>query len=308
MSCHRRPRRAELGRKPCLYSFPTAKQGYLPNGNLVFDSVGNLYGATMFGGGYGTTCDPFYQYCGAVFELSPPKKKGGNWAEKVLHGFKAGTDGANPNGGLVIGTKGAIYGTTSTGGFNCPHHSGQGCGTAFKLTPTTKSGSWGESILHRFKAAPDGSSPAAGVIFDGEGELYGTTEGGGGGNSSGTVFKLIPNANGSWTEHILYSFQDGNDGGQPRGSVVLNTEGDIYGTASIIGSRRGGTMFRLRPGTGGSWDFAVLYDFAGDPDAGYPVGDLVFGKGGDIFGVTQLGGNGQNCGTGNCGTVFAIQP
>src|SRR5580692_12561561 len=68
-----------------LYSFPTPKQGFLPQGDLIFDRAGNLYGATQFGGGFGTTCDPFYQYCGAVFELSPPKTKGGKWTEKVLH-------------------------------------------------------------------------------------------------------------------------------------------------------------------------------------------------------------------------------
>ena len=89
-----------------LYSFPTAKQGYLPRGDLVFDGAGNLYGATQFGGGKGTTCDPYYQYCGAVFELSPPKTKHGKWTEKVLHGFAGGTDGANPNGGLVLDVRG----------------------------------------------------------------------------------------------------------------------------------------------------------------------------------------------------------
>ena len=95
-------------RRPILYSFPTAKQGYLPNGDLVFDSAGNLYGATVFGGGKGTTCDPFYQYCGAVFELSPPKTKRGMWTEKVLHAFASGTDGASPNGGLVLDSKGPM--------------------------------------------------------------------------------------------------------------------------------------------------------------------------------------------------------
>jgi hypothetical protein len=78
-----------------LYSFPTAKQGYFPNGNLVFDGAGNLYGATTYGGGKGTTCDAFYGgNCGTVFKLSPPKTKGGNWTEKVLHSFAGGTDGA----------------------------------------------------------------------------------------------------------------------------------------------------------------------------------------------------------------------
>ena len=115
-----------------LYSFPTAKQGYLPNGDLVFDGDGNLYGATEFGGGKGTTCDPFYQYCGAVFELSPPKTKGGKWTEKVLHAFASGTDGANPNGGLVLDSKGAIYGTTYGGGNESRECGSGGCGTAFE--------------------------------------------------------------------------------------------------------------------------------------------------------------------------------
>jgi len=99
-----------------LYSFKGGKDGYLPSGDLVFDSKGNLYGATAFGGGKGTTCDPYYQYCGTVFELSPPKTKGGKWTEKVLHSFAGGTDGANPNGGLVLDNKGAVYGTTYAGG------------------------------------------------------------------------------------------------------------------------------------------------------------------------------------------------
>ena len=78
-----------------MYSFPTPKQGYFPHGDLVFDGAGNLYGATMFGGGFGMTCNAYYKYCGAVFELSPPKTKGGNWTERVLHGFRGGTDGAS---------------------------------------------------------------------------------------------------------------------------------------------------------------------------------------------------------------------
>jgi hypothetical protein len=109
-------KREERGKRPSC-TFPTAKQGYFPNGDLVFDRAGDLYGATIFGGGKGTTCDEFYGgKCGAVFELSPPKTMGGKWTEKVLHAFAGGTDGANPNGGLVLDSKGAIYGTTPMGG------------------------------------------------------------------------------------------------------------------------------------------------------------------------------------------------
>ena len=133
-----------------LYSFKGGKDGYLPFGDLVLDAAGNLYGATYFGGGKGTSCDPYYQYCGTVFRLSPPKTKDGGWTEKVLYSFEglaAGAqfgDGANPNGGLVLDSKGAIYGTTYIGGYNCPHNSGQGCGTVFELRPRTVKGAPGQ--------------------------------------------------------------------------------------------------------------------------------------------------------------------
>ena len=123
-----------------LYNFQGGNDGYFPDGNLVFDKAGNLYGATMFGGGKGTACNPYYQYCGTVFELSPPKRKGGKWAEKVLHSF-AGIDGANPNGGLVLDSEGGLYGTTSSGGNRgCKSDSGIGCGIAFELKLLTKEG------------------------------------------------------------------------------------------------------------------------------------------------------------------------
>ena len=73
-----------------VYSFKGGKDGYLPNGDLTFDSAGNLYGATQYGGSYGSYNSPLYQYCGTIFELSPPKTKGGKWTEKVLYSFKSG--------------------------------------------------------------------------------------------------------------------------------------------------------------------------------------------------------------------------
>jgi hypothetical protein len=299
-----------------LYSFPTAQQGYHPNGDLVFDSTGNLYGATIFGGGKGTTCDPFYQYCGAVFKLSPPKTKGGKWTEKVLHAFAGiGTgkqygDGASPNGGLVLDSKGAIYGTTYIGGYNCPHSSNQGCGTAFKLQPPTKKGgTWTQMALHRF-SGQDGGNPAAGVVFDGNGNLYFTTVGGGGGNfPSGTVVQLVPRSDGTWTEHILHSFEDNSDGGEPRSGLVIDSKGNLYGTAtSGGGSNFAGTVFRLAKNPAGHWVFAAVYSFNGvnNGDGAFPSGDIVL-NGGNIFGTTEAGGTGSSC-QGGCGTVFEAFP
>jgi hypothetical protein len=286
-----------------LYNFKSGKDGYLPGGNLVFDSAGNLYGATEFGGGKGTTCDPDYQYCGTVFELSPPKTKGGKWTEKVLHSFAGGTDGANPNGGLVLDSKGAIYGTTYIGGYNCPHNSGQGCGTVFELTPPTmKGGTWTENILHRFEISKNEANPAAGMTFDGKGYLYGTT--------AGTVFRLAPPPmkSGRWRETILYTFNQ--DAYDPKGALIFDKSGDLYGTVEYgnNGFRYGG-VFRLRPPntSEGPWNFGALYGFTGSPDGAYPAAKLIFDKHGSLFSTTQGGGAGTSC-SGYCGTVFEVWP
>jgi hypothetical protein len=168
-----------------LYSFKGGKDGYLPFGDLVFDGAGNLYGATFFGGGKGTTCDPYYQYCGTVFKLSLPKSKGGKWTEKVLHSFAGGTDGANPNGGLALDSKGNVYGTTNIGGYEGGQCGTVGCGTAFELKPPTqKGGAWTEKQLHTFAGGNDGAVPVAGMILDSNGNLYGITV--------GTLFRLAP--------------------------------------------------------------------------------------------------------------------
>jgi uncharacterized repeat protein (TIGR03803 family) len=298
-----------------LYSFPTAKQGYVPAGDLVFDSAGNLYGATIYGGGKGTNCDGFYQYCGAVFQLSPPKTKGGKWTEKVLHAFAGGTDGANPNGDLVLDNKGAVYGTTYFGGKETGDCNGgvggTGCGMVFSLTPPIKKGSpWTEQILHRFQAEnSDGANPAAGVIFDADGNLFGTTYAGPQ-NGFGTVYEVAKpvGESHSWKETLLYRFTDGSDGAYPSAGLSFDSTGNLNGTA-LGGRIPRGVVFRLRPQKqGGSWVFTVLYNFEGPPDGAYPAASLVSSKSGALFSTTQSGGTGQNCGTGNCGTVFESKP
>jgi hypothetical protein len=207
-----------------LYNFQGDKGGQLPYGDLVFDKQGNLYGGTLYGGGFGSCNDPFDKHCGTIFELSPPKQKGGKWTEKVLYSFKNGNDGANPNGGLVFDKKGAIYGTAYYGGKedgNCRGGvGGIGCGTVFKLAPPTKGGKWKFHLLHRFNA-DDGGNPAAGVVFDTKGNLFGTSAGGGI-EGWGVVFRLKkPSAKSQlWTELVLYRFTDRTDGASPRGGSL----------------------------------------------------------------------------------------
>jgi hypothetical protein len=302
-----------------LYSFSTPKQGYFPRGDLVFDGAGNLYGATQFGGGKGTTCDPYYKYCGAVFELSPPKTKGGKWIEKVLYGFKgvpAGAqfgDGANPNGGLVLDTKGAIYGTTYFGGNNVKGEcqggvGGTGCGIVFKLTPPSqKGGGWTKKVLHQFDGK-DGANASAGVVFDGSGNLYGTTFAGPP-NGSGLVFELKKPSGTvhSWTEALLCLFNNQSNGGSPLSGVVFDARGNLYGTASAGDEFRGGNVFQLKPPIekGGGWTVNVLHGFTGSPDAAHPAASLVLDKSGNLFSTTQWGGTGQSC-QGGCGTVYEV--
>jgi uncharacterized repeat protein (TIGR03803 family) len=294
-----------------LYSFPTAKQGYLPNGNLVFDSAGNLYGATTFGGTKGTTCNAYYGgQCGVVFELSPPKK-GGAWTEKVLHSF-AGIargqqtgDGANPNGGLVLDSKGSVYGTTYIGGYNCPHNSNQGCGTVFELAPPiTKGGAWTETVLHHFnRDTSDNGLPSAGLVMDAKDNLYGTTV--------GTIFRLAPPSAKSsrWRETILYTF--GQNAYDPKGGLIFDQSGNLYGTTYVGGGGSlQGSAFRLKPPNknAGTWTFGVIHGFLGPPDGEFPTAGLVFGKNGDLYSATQAGGTGTGCGVGGCGTVFEVSP
>jgi len=303
-----------------LYNFKGGNDGDLPTGPLVFDSAGNLYGATEFGGGKGTTCDVFYGgNCGTVFKLSPPTIKGGKWTENVLHRFAGiGTgkqygDGAAPNAGLVLDGKGTIYGTTEFGGDGtgvCQEGSGfDGCGTVFVLKPTIrKDVGWDETVPHRFQGRPnDGSGPFGGLVLGSLGQLYGTTRGGGS-HEDGLVFELKPPSakGGTWTEGFLHVFTGGSDGSGTLAGLRRGSGSNLYGT-SAGGSTAGGLIFLLKPSTAeqGPWSFDVLSTFKGPPD-GYDPLELTVGNGGVIFGATLYGGTGP-CQSG-CGTVFESGP
>jgi len=211
-----------------LHSFNAADGAYPWFGSLILDGAGNLYGTTLRGGTYGA---------GVVFELTPTME--GNWTETVLHSFSQnGTDGYFPFGGVIFDATGSLYGTTWIGGSN-------DAGTVFELTPTGD-GNWTETLLHTFGGGTDGANPAAGLIFDAAGNLYGTTGAGGNyGYGYGTVFELMPNGSGGWTEQILYNFRNSPDGNDPDTPLVLDSAGNIYGATGGGGTYGYGTVFEL---------------------------------------------------------------
>jgi uncharacterized repeat protein (TIGR03803 family) len=211
-----------------LYSFD-GSDGKTPTGGLIFDAAGNLYGAAVTGGG-----PPNW---GLIFKLTP--NLDGSWTESVLYTFTGGKDGAVPSR-LILDLAGNLYGTTFSGGnFNCGR---SGCGVVFKLDTSGK-----ESVLHAFAGHPAAEPYVCGLIFDGAGNLYGTAEGGGAQNG-GAVFKLTPSSDGSWAFSVLHTFQ-GNPALHPRGGLVIDKAGNLYGTSHDCGSGTGcyGVVFEITP-------------------------------------------------------------
>jgi uncharacterized repeat protein (TIGR03803 family) len=222
------------GKVTPLHNFNgTGVDGTSPAGNLVRDAAWNLYGTTVFGGGTGCTG----QGCGTVFKVS----RTGN--ETVLYRFTGQPDGELPNGDLVRDSAGNLYGTTRQGGLGagsgCPAN--LGCGTVFKLDTTGK-----ETVLYRFcpgQGCTDGFYPNAGLVRDAAGNLYGTTSSGGVGyNAIGMVFKVDT----SGQETVLYTFH-GTDGGEPLAGLVMDSNGNLYGTASLGGAGGAGVVFKITP-------------------------------------------------------------
>jgi uncharacterized repeat protein (TIGR03803 family) len=276
-----------------LHKF-TGLDGDQPYDSLIFDASGNLYGTTRSGAFYG---------CGVVFKLTP--NANGTWTESVLHTFN-GVDGCFPWGSLTFDAAGNLYGTTSgsDGTFACPVP----CGTVFKLTPNSD-GTWTESVLYGFTGGTDGGGPLTGVIFDAAGNLYGTTELGGAFTYFGTVFKLTPNSDGTWTESVLHSFNK-TDGELPYGGLIFDGAGNLYGTTNDAGANgRGVTVFKLTPNWDGGWTESVLHSFCSlnlCADGAAPRSSLIFDAAGNLYGTTVDGGNFNACE--DCGTVFELKP
>jgi uncharacterized repeat protein (TIGR03803 family) len=275
-----------------IHSFNTGGDGAFPAGGVTFDTAGNLYGTTSNGGG-DLKCPS--DDCGIVFKLAP--NSDGSWTESVIHRFDF-LGGVVPSARVIFDAGGNLYSTTLQGGQSsslCP----SGCGTVFKLTPNAD-GSWTEGVLHSFTGT-DGSEPYAGVTFDADGNLYGTTSAGGAANY-GVVFKMRPNPDGTWTEKVIHGFVN-NPGAVPHAGVTFDHAGNLYGTTVDGGPEDGGVVFRLAPKSTGSWTYSVLHAFHGTP-ALHPYGDLLLDKSGNLYGTAADCASSTSC----QGVVFQIAP
>ncbi len=249
--------------------------GANPIARVVFGPDGHPYGTTENGGPAGK---------GIVFNLIVPlticKTANCFWKENVLYGFMGGADGANPGyGDLTWDPEDNIYGTTLRGGTS-------GDGAVYELQRSGNS--WTESVIHSF-SGPDGLAPQSGVIFDSNGNLFGTTlQGGSQGN--GTVYELKYTQGVGWTEYPVYDFQNGNDGRGPIAGLIFDGSGNLYGATSDGGSGGGGTVFELSP-SGDSWTFKLLYSFNGPQGiACGPWGTLALDAAGNLYGTTNCDG------------------
>jgi uncharacterized repeat protein (TIGR03803 family) len=233
-------RRAHGWKMDLLYTFPNWKEdGQTPNGPLVFNAAGGLYGTTAAGGN-SRGFQP-----GVAFNLTPASS--GPWTEDVLHTFCSlyeCQDGSGPWAGLIWDSVGNLYGTTEGSG----NRGIESSGTVFELSPGASG--WTESVLYTFVCAGgtgDGCNPEAPVAWDALGNLYGTTTAGGnnqcGGSGCGIVFQLVPNGDGTWKENIIHRFGGFfNDGAVPYSGVTLDAQGNVYGTTA-----GGGVVFELTP-------------------------------------------------------------
>jgi uncharacterized repeat protein (TIGR03803 family) len=268
-----------------LHTFD-GKDGAFPEGVLVRDAAGNLYGTTAFGGTGNCGTDR----CGTAFMLNKTGKLVGSYSF-------GGANGMEPQAGLFRDAAGNFYGTTESGGDNEPSCGSSGCGTVFKLNPRGK-----ETVIHKFTATPDGFFPQSLLIEDGAGNLYGTTQLGGD-YALGAVFKIDMSGN----ETILYSFTGGSDGCFAAPGVILDSAGNLYGVASEGGlgfcNSGVGVVFKVDP----SGNETVLHTFGGE-DGANPDSVLLFDSETNLYGTTANGGTSEGCGFSGCGTVFELSP
>jgi uncharacterized repeat protein (TIGR03803 family) len=290
-------------------NFKGATDGEQPLAGLIFDKQGALYGTTIFGG---------YGYGGTVFKLTP---SGSGYTESVLYRFCQNSgcqDGRNPEGSLLLGKDGALYGTTASGGASggvtfC-WESFQGCGTVFKLTPSGSG--YIESVLYSFcdvnGYCPGGVAPVAGLVFGKDGALYGTTSVSCAGLDEwcGTVFKLKRSGS-RYTATTLYNCANGGYCNFLLAGVIFDKTGALWGTAFTGGGEYPtslGSVFKLTP-SGSGYTESFVYKFKGGTDGSNPRAGLTLGKDGVIYGTTEGGGSTLSSSRADgSGTVFKLTP
>jgi uncharacterized repeat protein (TIGR03803 family) len=229
------------------------------------------------------------------------------WKQTTIFTFTGASTGTQPQAGLIFDAKGNLYGTASAGG-------NSNAGVVFKLTPPAKAGApWTQTIIYAF--APSGKTkdaavPFSALVFDKAGNLYGTTYFGlDGTNGCGTIFKLAPPATptGAWTESVLYAWAPCGIGAtpvQPSGLAIDNA-GNLYGTIKQNTASGPGLAFRLSPPTkpGGTWAYKPLAAFSNAKTGTSPIGGVVGDVAGNLYGVTQTGGNSHGD-----GLVYRLAP
>ena len=205
--------------------------------------------------------------------------------EKTLYTFTDGPDGAWPKAGVIVGPDGSLYGATQYGGAYT-------FGTVYKVSQNSD-GTWTETVLYAFTDNNDGAGPIGSIAFDSVGNIYGTTAFGAP-YGKGTVFKLAPGLNGTWSAQLLYAFTGGADGQQPIGGVVLDKAGNVYGTTQYGGTGCG-VLFEVSPNSDGTWSEQVLHTFgSGLPDGCSPTSNLLIDAAGNLYGAATTGGSGTN--------------
>jgi uncharacterized repeat protein (TIGR03803 family) len=282
-----------------IYSFQGGGDGWSPHGKLAVGHGGVLFGGTTEGGsgGYGT-----------VFSLTP---SAAGYVHRVVYAFSGGADGSGPLGGLIRGAGDTYYGTTAGGGLTACIG---GCGTVFRIARQGRR--YVETVLYAFAGGADGERPKSDIVADRDGDLFGTTEIGGGSRlcngGCGTAFELARTTTG-YSERVLYAFAGGADGEYPEATLLIGPRGTLYGTTNQGGgttcnSGTGcGTAFALTPGPG-RYTETLIHRFLlnGDLTDGYfPNAELVAGPDGTLYSTTLAGGFQNSYGF---GTVFALTP
>ena len=250
------------GRYSVLHSFTGRNLGRTPIGGVTRDPAGDLYGTTYYGGPDNT---------GVVYKLDTA----GNYT--VLYGFAGELNGSHPQAGVIRDSAGNLYGTTRGGGVpgtRCPT-STFGCGVVYKVDTTGQ-----ETVLYKFTGGADGGNPAAGVVRDSAGNLYGTTVYGGSANA-GVVYKLDTAGN----QTAIYTWTGGADGLYPN-AVIRDPEGNLYGTTVFGGAADAGVVYKLDA----AGNYTALYSFTGGSDGAQPVTGVIRDSAGNFYGTTTNDG------------------